>query len=76
MKQNIVAPIDEYLSKYSQDKAQWVKGAVEGLTFEGKMKGLPKCCHPSVSLMWINNNMFKEAGLVCRRHLRPYPRRN
>ena len=64
MKQNIVMPIDDYLTKYSQDKAQWVKGAVEGLTFEGKMRGLPKCSHPSVSMMWINNNMFKEAGLA------------
>jgi len=63
MKQNIVMAIDDYLAKYNQDKNQWVKGAVEGLTWEGKMKGLPKCSHPSVSMMWINNDMFKEAGL-------------
>ena len=63
MKQNIVMAIDDYLTKYNQDKAQWVPTAVESLTLDGKMKGLPKCCHPSVSLMWVNNNMFKEAGL-------------
>jgi len=63
MKQNIVMAIDDYLAKYNQQKTQWVPSAVEGLTWEGKMKGLPKCCHPSVSMMWVNLDMFKEAGL-------------
>jgi len=64
MRQNIVIPVDDYLAKYNKQKTEWVPAAVEGLTWEGKMRGLPKCCHPSVSMIWVNNDMFKEAGLA------------
>ena len=63
MKQGIIAVVDDYLEASGISKEEWLPAAVDTLTLEGKMHGLPKCCHPSVAHIWCNEDMFEAAGL-------------
>jgi ABC-type glycerol-3-phosphate transport system substrate-binding protein len=62
MKQGLIAPVDDHLEAAGISKEEWLPAAVETLTLEGKMLGLPKCCHPSVAHIWCNDTMFEAAG--------------
>jgi ABC-type glycerol-3-phosphate transport system substrate-binding protein len=63
VKQGLIAPVDDYLDAYGKSKDEWIDGAVRTLTHEGKMYGFPKCAHPSVSLIWYNQDMFQDVGI-------------
>jgi len=60
---NILFPVDEYLQTYHQPKSQWFKAITDALTINGKMYGLPKTGHPGDCFIWINLDMFKQAGI-------------
>ena len=54
---------DDQLDANGLSKDEWVPAAVGQLTWEGKMYGMPKNCHPGAAHIWINEEMFEEAGL-------------
>lgn len=62
-RQGLIAAVDDHLDAYGKSKQEWIPACVETITHEGKMHGLPKCCHPSACMIWINENMFQEAGI-------------
>lgn len=63
MRQGIIAIVDDHLEASGISKDEWLPAAVELLSMEGKMYGLPKCCHPAVAHIWLNKDMFEAAGL-------------
>jgi ABC-type glycerol-3-phosphate transport system substrate-binding protein len=63
VKQGLIAVMDDYLAAHGKSKDEWIPACMATLTYEGKMHGLPKCCHPSACMIWINEDMFQEAGI-------------
>jgi len=63
IKLGVIAPVDEHLEANGIDKSEWIDAAVDTLTHEGTMYGLPKASHPGQAYMWINHSLFEEAGL-------------
>jgi ABC-type glycerol-3-phosphate transport system substrate-binding protein len=62
MRTGMIAVVDDFLEAHGKSKDEWVESAVDTLSMEGKMYGLPKCAHPSVAHVWINEDMFQDAG--------------
>ncbi|MBC7235624.1 MAG: extracellular solute-binding protein [Chloroflexi bacterium] len=63
IRQGIIAVSDERLDAHGYSKDEWVPASIAPLTYEGKMYGLPKNCHPGAAHIWINEDMFQAAGL-------------
>jgi ABC-type glycerol-3-phosphate transport system substrate-binding protein len=62
-KLGVIAPVDEQLEAHGISKEEWLPAAVDTLTIEGVMYGLPKSSHPGESYLWLNNSLFEEAGI-------------
>jgi len=63
VKLGVIAAVDDYLAAQGISKDEWVSGAVETLTHDGKMYGLPKTAHPGEAYIWLNNSLFEQAGI-------------
>ncbi|MGH2458867.1 MAG: extracellular solute-binding protein [Chloroflexota bacterium] len=61
---NVLEPMDSYLQTYKVSKDEWFKAIVDGMTYNGKMYGLPKTGYPPDAYIWINLQMFKDAGIA------------
>lgn len=59
----VIAPVDDQLESHNISKEEWIPAAVDTLTHEGTMYGLPKASNPGESFVWINNSLFEEAGI-------------
>ncbi len=59
----VIAPVDEQLEAHGISKDEWLPAAVDTLSREGVMYGLPKSSHPGDSYMWLNNSLFEQAGI-------------
>lgn len=59
----ILRTVDDHLEAHGISKDEWLSAAVDTLTFDGSMYGLPKTCHPGDAYVWINEDMFNEAGI-------------
>jgi len=59
-KANLLLPIDEYWAEYA-DKDQYAQNAVEALTFNGKLYGVPY--NTNVRLLLYRKSVFEENGL-------------
>jgi len=59
----VLATVDDHLDAHGKSKDEWLPACVDTLTHDGKMYGLPKCSHPGDSYIWVNLDMFKEAGI-------------
>jgi ABC-type glycerol-3-phosphate transport system substrate-binding protein len=62
-KLGVVAPVDDQLEANNLSKDAWLPAAVDTLSREGVMYGLPKSSHPGDSYIWLNNSLFEEAGI-------------
>jgi len=63
VKLGVIAAVDDFLEAQNISKDDWIPSAVNTLTHDGIMYGLPKCAHPGDSYMWINNGLFEQAGI-------------
>lgn len=64
VKSGVLRNVDEQLEAKGISKEEWLPAAVNTLTIDGKMYGLPKTCHPGDAYIWINEDLFKEAGIA------------
>jgi multiple sugar transport system substrate-binding protein len=62
-KLGVIATVDEQLEASGISKDEWLPAAVDTLTLDGKMYGLPKTCHPGDAYIWINEDLFNAAGI-------------
>jgi ABC-type glycerol-3-phosphate transport system substrate-binding protein len=63
VKLGVIAPVDDYLEANGISKDEWLPAAVDTLTHDGKMYGMPKSSHPGEAYIWLNNTLFEEAGI-------------
>lgn len=63
VKLGVTASVDEHLDAAGIKKDEWLPAAVDALTHNGKMWGLPKCCNPFQAFLFINEEMFEAAGI-------------
>jgi ABC-type glycerol-3-phosphate transport system substrate-binding protein len=63
VKLGVIAPVDDQLETHGINKDDWLPAAVDTLTHDGTMYGLPKSSHPGESYIWINHAIFEEAGV-------------
>lgn len=63
VKLGVLRSVDEQLDAKGISKDEWLPAAVDTLTYEGLMYGLPKTCHPGDAYIWINEDLFEESGL-------------
>jgi multiple sugar transport system substrate-binding protein len=63
VKLGVLRSVDDHLEANNISKDEWLPAAVNTLTFDGKMYGLPKTCHPGDAYIWINEDLFNEAGI-------------
>ncbi|HEY3082924.1 MAG TPA: hypothetical protein VGM69_23795 [Chloroflexota bacterium] len=63
VKNNIIEPADDSMSKYGIKKSEWVKAITESLTTNGKMYGMPKASNPAEAYIAVNLKAVEEAGL-------------
>ncbi len=59
---NLLVPLDDVLADAGIDPSQWTEPAREGVTFDGKIYGVPFDVH--TNLWHLNRDLFAEAGLV------------
>lgn len=64
VKLGVLRNVDEHLEASGISKEEWLPAAIDTLTIDGKMYGLPKTCHPGDAYIWINENLFNEAGIA------------
>ena len=62
-KLGVVAAVDDHLEATGHSKDEWLPAAVDTLSREGVMYGLPKNSHPGDSYVWLNNSLFEAAGI-------------
>jgi ABC-type glycerol-3-phosphate transport system substrate-binding protein len=60
---NVLEPLNSYLDANKVATSEWVKGAIDSLTMNGKVYSLPKAGYPAYSWVWVNLKMFKDAGI-------------
>jgi ABC-type glycerol-3-phosphate transport system substrate-binding protein len=63
VKLGVLRNVDEHLEAGGISKDEWLPAAVNTLTIDGKMYGLPKTCHPGDAYIWVNEDLFNEAGI-------------
>ena len=63
VKLGVIAAVDDYLQAHGISKKEWLTAAVDTLTHDGKMYGMPKSSHPGEAYMWLNNSLFEQAGI-------------
>ena len=63
VKFKVLDQVDSYLKTYKISKDDWFSAITDTLTYDGVMYGLPKTGHPADAYIFINLNMFKEAGI-------------
>ncbi|MCC6455898.1 MAG: extracellular solute-binding protein [Caldilineaceae bacterium] len=63
-KLGVLRNVDEHLEAGGISKDEWLPAAVDTLTLDGKMYGLPKTCHPGDAYIWINEDLFNAAGIA------------
>lgn len=64
VKLGVIAAVDDQLEKAGHSKDEWIPAAIQTLTHDGKLYGLPKCAHPGEAYLWLNNDLFQKAGLT------------
>jgi ABC-type glycerol-3-phosphate transport system substrate-binding protein len=62
-KLKMLRSVNEYLDKEGRTVNEWVPAAVETLSMEGKMYGLPKTANPGEAFYFINDELFQQAGI-------------
>jgi len=63
VKLGILRSVDDHLEARGIAKDEWLPAAVDTLTFDGLMYGIPKTCHPGDAYIWINEDLFEAAGI-------------
>ncbi len=63
VKLGVIAAVDDYQQAHNIAKKEWLPAAVDTLTHDGKMYGMPKSSHPAEAYMWLNNSLFEQAGI-------------
>ena len=63
VKAKVLEPVDAFLGPHNVKKGEWFQVAVDTLTYDGKLYGLPKNSHPGAPYIYVNLKMFDEAGL-------------
>jgi ABC-type glycerol-3-phosphate transport system substrate-binding protein len=63
VKLGILRSVDDHLDAAGLSKDEWLSAAVNTLTHDGAMYGLPKTCHPGDAYIWINEDLFNAAGI-------------
>lgn len=63
VKLGVIAAVDDYQQAHNIAKKEWLPAAVDTLTHDGKMYGMPKSSHPGEAYMWLNNSLFEQAGI-------------
>jgi len=60
---NAWLPVDDLVAKDKVELGQWYKAAVDMMSVEGKMYGLPLWSHPSITGLFYNGDLFDQAKL-------------
>lgn len=63
VKLGVIAAVDDYQAAHGISKDEWLPAAVDTLTHDGKMYGMPKSSHPGEAYIWLNNSLFEAAGI-------------
>jgi ABC-type glycerol-3-phosphate transport system substrate-binding protein len=63
VKLGVIAPVDDWQEANGVSKEEWLPAAVNTLTHEGIMYGMPKSSHPGEAYIWLNNALFEAAGI-------------
>ncbi len=59
----LIQAIDDFMESDGVSRDEWQPGVIGTCIVDGKVYGLPKTGHPAHAYMWINHNMFEEAGI-------------
>ena len=62
-KLGVLRNVDDHLEAGGISKEEWLPAAVDTLTIDGKVFGLPKTCHPGDAYIWVNEDLFNAAGI-------------
>lgn len=58
----IIRPIDDVVSRDKFDLKAYYETAIKSLRREGKLFGVPVLCHPSISMLWMNQSAIENVG--------------
>lgn len=59
----ILQAIDDFMDGEGISRDEWLPTTFETCVFDGKTYGLPKTAHPAQAYVWINHELFEEAGI-------------
>jgi N,N'-diacetylchitobiose transport system substrate-binding protein len=59
----ILQEIDDFMESENVSRDEWLPGVFDTCVINGKVYGLPKTGHPAHAFLWINHDLFEEAGL-------------
>lgn len=63
VKLGVLRSVDDHLEANGLSADEWLPAAIDTITHEGAIYGLPKTCHPGDAYIWINEDLFEEAGI-------------
>lgn len=58
----IIRPIDDVVSRDKFNLKAYYETAMKSLRREGKLYGVPVLCHPSISLLWMNQSAIESVS--------------
>ncbi|MCC9075185.1 extracellular solute-binding protein [Litorilinea aerophila] len=59
----LIQDIDDFMEAEGISHDEWLPGVIGACIVDGKTYGLPKTGHPAHAYVWINHDMFEEAGI-------------
>lgn len=59
----LIQEIDDFMESEGISHDEWLPGVIDTCMIDGKTYGLPKTAHPAHAYVWINHNLFEEAGI-------------
>lgn len=59
----ILQDIDDFMESEGVSHDEWQPGVIGACIVDGKTYGLPKTGHPAHAFLWVNHDLFEEAGL-------------
>jgi len=57
----IARPLDDLISRDKFDLKEYYETSIKSLRRDGKLFGLPILCHPSISMIWMNQSALESA---------------
>lgn len=63
VKLGVLRSVNDHLEANNISADEWLPAAIDTITHEGSIYGLPKTCHPGDAYIWINEDLFEAAGI-------------